>query len=396
MIASRDTRPLGNAVETLSRVPVTVLSGFLGAGKTTILNSLLKNQKGLRIAVIVNDMSEINIDAGEIAKSALTRADYSIVEMTNGCICCTLREDLLIELKKLAHSGKFDYILVESTGIAEPLPIAETFSFMDEAGFALSDFARLDTMVTMVDSSDFLSRLQSAQAQEDLPLQSILLEQIEFADVLVVTKSDLAKPAVLAEILDLLPKLNPSARIIVAQRGIIDPAAVIDTNSFSLEAAASFDHWLAAPRHSAKSEKDEAGISTLTYRSRIPFHPRRFRTFVDSYLSAQSILRAKGYLWMAHRISEVGYLVKAGSTPVNYDFSGYWWRFVEPKEWPNNQEHVDAIKSNWNEQVGDCRQEMVFIGRDFDREQMIAELNACRLSDQEIAEGCAAWSRYTT
>lgn len=376
------------------RVPVTVLSGFLGAGKTTLINGLLRNQAGMRIAVIVNDMSDINIDAGEIARSAVTRADYAVVEMTNGCICCTLREDLLVELKKLADSGSFDYVLVESTGISEPLPVAETFSFIDEAGFVLSDFAKLDTMVTVVDATDFISRLQTTQDDDDLSLHKILLEQVEFADVLVVTKADLASPATLNEVFGLLPTLNPRAKIIRSEHGQVDPALLLDTNSFDLIHAASFDQWLAAPRHSGRSETDETGIASLTYRSRIPFHPGRFRIFVDNYLTSRDILRAKGYLWLAHKVSEVGYFVKAGSTPPHYEFSGYWWRFTPSEAWPSNQDHVDAITSNWDEHVGDCRQELVIIGRNLDRQAMIDALNACRLSDQEIAQGYDTWATF--
>lgn len=377
------------------RVPVTVLSGFLGAGKTTLLKGLMARDHDARIAVIVNDMSEINIDAKEVANSEVTRSDYSIVEMTNGCICCELREDLLVEITRLAKAGRFDYILVESTGIGRPLPIAETFSFVDESGFSLADLACLDTMVTVVDATDFSGKLRESGQVDGISLRQLLVDQVEFADVLVVTKTDLTDERSSKDLLELLALLNPRASIIVSHAADVEPMRVMNTGLFSLEAAASFDKWLSAPRESVHFEKAEFDISSLTYSSRVPFHPRRFADFMRLYATDDRLLRAKGYLWLADKVSQVGFLDKAGAEPAHYKFSGFWWNFVDRKSWPSDEDHLQTIKSNWNEQVGDCRQELVFIGRGLDLQEIRARLDDCRLSKAEILDGPEAWVRYS-
>jgi len=393
------------------RLPVTVLSGFLGAGKTTILNHLLGTMHGMRIAVVVNDMSAINIDAHRVQDaSAVARTDYSLVEMTNGCICCTLREDLLSEVTRLAAEGRFDYLLIESTGIGEPLPIAETFTFMDTAGHVLSDTARLDTMVTVVDGSDFLKRMAAREpAGSDLQepglqdpglqetdLHELLVNQVEFADVIVISKADLISAQARTELERVLRSLNSLARIVTATAGAVPPEVLLNTHAFDIERASSAPGWLARMRGEAHSEQDEYGISSFVYSSRIPFHPRRFARFLADYGSDPALLRAKGYFWLAHRVTEMGILSKAGAAAMACEWPGPWWRFLDERAWPQDADQQAFIRSRWSDDVGDCRQELVFIGRGLDRQAMTHALDACRLDDDEIQQGVDAWAAYPT
>ena len=373
-----------------------MLSGFLGAGKTTILNHLLNTAHGMRIAVIVNDMSEVNIDAHLLHDAtSLTRTDYALVEMTNGCICCTLREDPLAEVTRLASEDRFDYLLVESTGIGEPLPVAETFTFMDTAGRVLSDVACLDTMATVVDGVDFLERLGSQSASET-GLHALLVNQVEFANLLIVSKGDLISPEQEFALRGVLRSLNSSAQITVAHGGRIAPEALLNTRGFDIQQASAASGWLAKMRGEAVSEAEEFGISSFVYRARIPFHPERFGEFLSVHGANASILRVKGYLWLAHRATEMAVLTKAGAAPMSCEWSGSWWQFIDEDAWPHDEEQRTFIRSRWSEELGDCRQELVFIGQGVDRQVLTTALDACQLSDDEIAEGASAWAAYPT
>jgi G3E family GTPase len=392
------------SVQAQRKLPVTVLSGFLGAGKTTVLNHVLNNREGLKVAVIVNDMSEVNIDAGIVKNGdvALSRTEEKMVEMSNGCICCTLREDLLKEVSNLAKEGKFDYLLIESTGISEPLPVAETFEFTDENGESLSKVSKLDTMVTVVSAPDFLKQVAEAKdlkavgmelsEEDERTIADLLIEQVEFADVVLLNKVDQVTEEQKEKLKGAIKALNSRAKIVDAQFGKVPLNEILNTGRFSLAEAQASSGWMKVMRGEEVSEKDEYGINSFVYRARRPFHPERFAKFLEK--APEGVLRAKGYFWLATRPEAVGLYQLAGSSS-SFSGIGYWWCTVGERFWPKEQSEKQKIYDIWDEKYGDRRQEIVFIGTDLEREAITKALDDALLTDKEVNLGTKKWKKFS-
>lgn len=383
------------------RLPVTVLSGFLGAGKTTVLSHILNNRKKLRVAVIVNDMSEINIDASIIEKEiSFNRAEEKLIEMSNGCICCTLREGLLIEVRRLAIEKKFDYLVIESTGISEPLPIAETFTFADEKEISLSDIARLDTMVTVVDAVNFMKDLEEAKMlqetgeslgeDDERSVADLLIDQVEFSNVILINKIDLISPGELIQLQGILRSLNTEAEIIAIQDGRVELHKLLNTGKFSFERAQQAPGWLKEMRGEHIPETEEYGISSFVYTARKPFHPQRFYDFIHQPWSEGKLLRSKGYFWLATRPDYAGQWSQAGGI-AHYGYAGMFWKAVPRNEWPQDEDYLKSILEKWEEPHGDRRQELVFIGQNIDQQGICQWLDECLVTDEESQAGEKDW-----
>lgn len=380
----------------MSQLPVTVLSGFLGAGKTSLLNYLLTNADGMRLGVIVNDMSEINVDARLVESRLTPKSAFSdaMIEMTNGCICCTIREEFVEAVADLAARGELDYLIVEATGISEPLAVAEGFTFDVGSGRQLSELARLDSLVTVVDASSFLPEMgsldtlavrnQSAGDTDERHVSELLVDQVEFANVLILNKIDLVSPSQRSTLIGLLQRMNPKAKLVLARNGQVSPEMVLNTKAFRFSDAAEFPAWLEQPRLDRTPETDLYGIDSFVYNARRPFHPERlWETLQRSFFT--NVLRSKGFVWLASRPDQAGLWSQTGRL-WSLEPAGKWWVTVPRDQWPCDDPAQIMDLTDWDEDLGDRRQEIVFIGQNLNEEGIRGKLDACLMTGQEMEQ----------